>query len=85
VRNIKRQGAAGKWQTVHEQMGAEFGQQSIGTRAIGGGINEPRKSRRKLHYSIMGRRTVFVTADPQSASSLQNSGSVGGSAAQSGW
>src|SRR6516165_8820190 len=56
VRNIKRQGSASERQAVGEQMGAEFRQEPIGTRAIGGGIDEPRKSRRKLHRAIMGRR-----------------------------
>jgi hypothetical protein len=35
-------------------MGAEFGQEPIGARAIGGGIDEPGKRRRKLHRAIMG-------------------------------
>jgi hypothetical protein len=54
VRNIKRQGAAGEWQAAGEQMAAELGQEPIGARAIGGGIDEPRKSRRKRHRAIMG-------------------------------
>src|SRR5271156_4128892 len=38
--------------------GPEFRQEPIGARAVGGGIDEPRNSRRKLHRAIMGRRTI---------------------------
>ena len=61
VRNSERQRAAGKRQAVGEQMGAEFRQEPIGARAIGGGIDEPGKRRRKLHRAIMGRRVILVT------------------------
>ena len=64
VRNSKRQGAAGERQAVGDEMGAEFRQERIGARAIGGGIDEPSKRRRKLHRAIMGRRTILVTTHP---------------------
>ena len=54
VRNIKRLGSASERQAVGEQMGAEFCQEPIGARAIGGCIYEPRKRRRKLHRAILG-------------------------------
>jgi hypothetical protein len=54
MRNIKGQGATGQRQPVGEQTGAEFGQEPTGARAMGGGIDEPRKSRRKRHRAIMG-------------------------------
>jgi hypothetical protein len=72
VRNIKRQGSAGERQAVGEQMGAEFRQEPIRTRAIGGGIDEPRKSRRKLHRAIMGRRTILVTTGSSRSASMRS-------------
>jgi len=72
VRNIKRQGAAGERQAVGDEMGAEFRQEPIGARAIGGGIDEPRKSRRKLHRAIMGRRTILVTTHPSRCASMRS-------------
>ena len=46
--------AAGKRQAFGEQMCAEFGQQPVGARDLGGGIDKPRKCRRKHHRAIMG-------------------------------
>src|SRR5262249_31601872 len=66
VRNSKRQGAAG------DEMGAEFRQKPIGARAIGGGIDEPSKRRRKLHRAIMERRSILVTTHPARCASMRS-------------
>src|SRR5262249_4030647 len=71
VRNSKRQGAASERQAVGDEMGAEFRQEAIGARAIGGGIDEPSKRRRKLHRAIMGRRTILVTTHPARCASMR--------------
>src|SRR5262245_18991260 len=68
---IKRQGAAGERQAVGNEMGAELRQEPIGARAIRGGIDEPRQSRRKLHRAIMGRRTILVTTYPSRCASMR--------------
>src|SRR5262249_3770528 len=85
VRYIKRQGAAGKRQTVGEQIGAKFRQKPVRASAIGGGIDEPRKRRRKLHRPIMGRCPSLVTTHPAKCGSLASAmiPRVGQSAAES--
>jgi len=73
VRNIERQRTAGERETVGEQMGAEFGQEPIGTGAVRRAIDKPRQSGGKLHRAILGRRVVLVTPHQLRCASMPSS------------
>jgi hypothetical protein len=53
VRDVERERAARKRQSIPEEMRAKLRQKPIGAGAVGGGIDKPAERRGKLHREIM--------------------------------
>ena len=73
VRDLERQGATCKRQTIRHEVRTQFRQQPVGAGDPGGGINQPTQRRRQLHHPMMG-----LTHQPCHALSI-NPAAMGGS------